>query len=86
MKAERVLNKECKGHKANIQEDGIENEGNPEFCSTLIYLCTLWFIPHKHLEGLYGPLERPDSLTQEGLVFRLWKIQTSTQKKQLAYL
>lgn len=70
VKAERLLSEECKGHNTNIQQDGIENEGKPEFCSTLIYLCTLWFVPHKHLGGLNGPLERPDGLTQEGLVFR----------------
>lgn len=44
VEAGRLLSKEYKGHKPKIQQGGIENEGNPGFYATLIYLCTLHLI------------------------------------------
>lgn len=41
LKVGRLLSEECKGHKPKIHQGGKENEVNPGFCSTLIYLCTL---------------------------------------------
>lgn len=39
-----LLSKECKDHKTKIKQVWMENDENPVFCFTFIYLCTLHLI------------------------------------------